>query len=203
MVTVTAPVAKTYEPKDCKDIYSMVNARQITALMFHDEMADMFDFLGLRGFKRMHEYQYFVESAEHRALKRYYLNHHGKLLPQNELEPLEVIPDDWVHYARGDVTPAVRKQAVQRAFDLYHKWERETKELYSECASHLLAWKKVADFNKINSLIKDVDMELKYLERLVLELSSVDYDAAYIAMLQDRCHEKYKKKCEDIGIKMC
>lgn len=45
-----------YEPKNCKDVFSVINTRQITALMFHDEMADLFDFLGLRGFKRMHEY---------------------------------------------------------------------------------------------------------------------------------------------------
>ena len=36
-----------YEPKNCKDVFSAINTRQITALMFHDEMADLFDFLGL------------------------------------------------------------------------------------------------------------------------------------------------------------
>ena len=108
-----------YEPKNCKDVFSVINTRQITALMFHDEMADLFDFLGLRGFKRMHEYQYLAESAEHRTLKRYYLNHHGMLLPDEEIEPVDVIPDDWYQYNRMDVTPAVRKQAVQKAMEQY------------------------------------------------------------------------------------
>lgn len=192
-----------YEPKDCKDVYSMVNARQVGALMFHDEMADLFDFLGLRGFKRMHEYQYFVESAEHRALKRYYLNHHGMLLADTNIKEVSVIPDDWSQYCRWDVTPAIRKQSVQKALQQYKDWECETKELYGKCASKLLMWGKIADFNKINDLVKDVDMELKYLERLCLELSSVDYDGAYLQVMQDKLHEKYKEKTKSIGVDIC
>lgn len=193
----------SYEPKNCEEVYKIINARQITALMFHDEMADLFDFLGLRGFKRMHEYQYMVESAEHRALKRYYINHHGKLLPESTLTPVSVIPGDWVQYNRVDVTATVRKQYTQRAMDQYLDWEAETKTLYGKMAAYLMDWQKVADFDKVNCLIKDVDMELKYLERLYLELKSVDYDPAYTNMLQDKYHEKYKEKCKEIGVSIC
>lgn len=192
-----------YEPKDCKEVFSAINAHQVTALMLHDEMADLFDFLGLRGFKRMHEYQYLVESAEHRALKRYYLNHHGMLLPEEEINPVEVIPDDWYQYNRMDVTPVIRKQAVQTAMEQYRAWEADTKELYQKCAAYLLAWKKVADFNKVNDLVKDVDMELKYLERLCIELKAVDYDSAYLEILQDKYHESYAEKCKNIGVCIC
>lgn len=193
-------MATEFEPKSCKDVYSAINVRQITALMFHDEMADFFDFLGLRGFKRMHEYQYFVESAEHRALRRYYLNHHEKILPDEEVDPISVIPDDWCKYSRMDVTPAVRKQAVQRALEQYRAWECETKEMYERCAYYLFSWQKIADFNKVNDLIRDVDCELKYLTRLCLELKAVDYDPMYIASIQDHYHDKYKKKTESIGV---
>lgn len=192
-----------YEPKNCEDVYELINARQITALMFHDKMADMFDFLGLRGFKRMHEYQYFVESAEHRALKRYYLNHHGKLLPDSEVDAISVVPEDWYQYNRMDVTPSIRRQAVQTAFESYLDWEAGTKALYSKMASYLLSWNNVADFNKVNELVKDVDMELKHLERIYLRLKSVEYDPIHIELLQDEYHEKYKKKSKKIGVSIC
>lgn len=192
-----------YEPKDCKDVFSVINTRQITALMFHDEMADLFDFLCLRGFKRMHEYQYLAESAEHRTLKRYYLNHHGILLPDEEIDPVDVIPDDWYQYNRMDVTPAVRKQAVQKALEQYKEWECGTKALYEKCAAYLMAWQKISDFNKVNELVKDVDMELKYLERLCIELKAVEYDCTYIEMLQDKYHEEYKEKYKNIRVDIC
>lgn len=192
-----------YAPKNCKEVFAAINSRQITALMFHDEMADLFDFLGLRGFKRMHEYQYFSESAEHRAIKRYFLNHHGELIPPDEIDGIEVIPSDWYKYTRMDVTPAVRKQAVQKAMEQYHDWECETKELYEKCASYLSMWGNFADLQKVCDLINDVDMELKYLERLCIELKSVDYSAEYIGVMQDKYHEKYKEKCKDIGVSIC
>lgn len=66
-----------------------------------------------------------------------------------------------------------------------------------------MAWQKIADFNKVNELVKDVDMELKHLERLCIELESVEYSADYIAELQDSYHKKYKKKFKDIGVSTC
>lgn len=192
-----------YEPKSCAEAYAVVNSRQITALMLHDDMADLFDFLGLHGFKRMHEYQYLMESAEHRALKRYYINHHNMLLPENELTPVSVIPKDWVNHTRMEVTPSVRKQYTKMAMEEYHKWESETKDIYNKMAYYLMDWQKVADFNKINCLIADVDMELKYLQRLCIELKAVDYDPSYLLVIQDKYHEMYKEKCEKIGISIC
>lgn len=46
-------------------------------------------------------------------------------------------------------------------------------------------------------------MELKYLERLCIELKSVEYSADYIIVLQDSYHEKYKEKLKDIGVSIC
>lgn len=192
-----------YAPKDVKEVFTDINARQITALMFHDEMADLFDFLGLRGFKRMHEYQYFAESAEHRAIKRYYINHHGSLIPEEDLEPVEIIPYDWYQYNRTDVPAGVRKQTVQKAMEQYKSWETETKALFEKCAHYLLEWHCIADFNRVNDLICDVDMELKYLERLCLELRAVDYSSEYVQVLQDKYHEEYKEKCKTIGVDIC
>lgn len=192
-----------HEPTTCMEIYRLVSSRQVTALMFHDAMADLFDFLGLQGFKQLHEYQYLVESAEHRALKRYYLNHHGKLLPETEASSVQVIPSDWYKYTRMDVTSSVRRQAVKTAFEQYCEWETETKELYSTAAFYLMNWHKVADFNKINELLMDVDKELKYLERLIIRMSSVDYDPVYVDALQDEYHEKYKGMMDKVGVSIC
>lgn len=187
----------------CKEAYEEINSRQVTALMFHDQMADFFDFLGLAGFKRMHEYQYVAESAEHRATKRYFLNHHNRLLSEEHIEDPEVIPDSWYKYTRFDVSTQVRKQAVETAFDKYKEWETQTKECYEKHAKALMEAGYVADFMRVEELICDVDKELKHLERLTITLKSVAYDEVYIAELQHSMHEKYKKKIKKIGVSIC
>lgn len=191
------------ENPSCAEIFQKINARQITALMFHDQMADFFDFLGLMGFKRMHEYQYLAESAEHRAIKRYYINHHNMLLGDSDVSEPEAIPESWYKYTRFDVTSQIRKQAVETALQQYHSWESETKEFYCQCAKKLMDNGKVADFNKVNALVQDVDMELKSLDRLILCMKSVGYNDVYIATIQDEMHEKYRKMTKEIGIDIC
>lgn len=194
---------KMSDSPSCTEIFQTVNARQISALMFHDQMADYFDFLGLMGFKRMHEYQYLCESAEHRTLKRYYINHHNKLLVGTEVSDPKAVPDDWCKYTRFDVTGQVRTQAVKAAFDSYRDWECETKDLYEECAKALFDMGNIADFNKLNTLVCDVDMELKTIDRLYIKLCSVGFNDMYIASIQDELHEHYREKTKEIGIDIC
>lgn len=54
--------------KTPKEIFAEINERFIGAVMMHGQFADYFDFLGLKGFKRMHEYQHIAESLERRKV---------------------------------------------------------------------------------------------------------------------------------------
>lgn len=192
-----------YGEKSCHDIFQAINSRQVKALMFHDQMADLFDFLGLMGYKRMHEYQFFSESAEHRTLKRYYLNHHNHLLMEESVTSPHVIPSEWGQYCRFDVTPQVRRQAVEKAFKEYNDWECETKKCYEDYAKQLFEMGNMADFNKVMDLVEDVDMEVKKLDRMYLTLKSVNFNEVYIATVQESLHDEYRLQTKEIGIDIC
>lgn len=187
----------------CHDIFREINDRMIVAIMFHDQMADMYDFLGLNGFKRMHEFQFLSESVERRGLKRYYINHHNKLLIGGNVSDPDVIPDEWVKYKRQEVSPQVRKQAVEKSFEMYREWEHETKECYEKYAKALTDMGHMADAGKVGSLVCDVDMELKCIDRLMLCLKSVSYNEVYIATVQEEIHEKYDRQTKEIGVSIC
>ena len=62
-----------------EELFAKISAHMVKGIMFHAQMADYYDFLGLRGYKRMHEYHYFEESMMFRALHRYYINNYCKL----------------------------------------------------------------------------------------------------------------------------
>lgn len=188
------------EGMSAEDIFRAIDNRQIEALMFHTQMADLFDFLGLMGFKRMHEYQYFAESAEHRGICRYYINHHNKLLVGGHPQGPKVIPPEWGQYTRFDVTPQVRRQAVEKSFNEYQEWESETKELYSQYSIALMNLGCVTDFNKVCELVTDVDRELKYLDRMLLKLKAIAFDAVGVMDMQKELHEHYRKKTKSLGI---
>lgn len=74
---------------DADAIFSEINSRFVAAIMMHGQMADYFDFLGLKGYKRIHEYQHIAESLERRKVCRYYIERHGKLFQMRFLARLK------------------------------------------------------------------------------------------------------------------
>lgn len=186
--------------QSCIDIYSHINSHMITALMLHDQMADLYDFLNLHGFKRMHEYQHLSESITRRKLKRYVLNHHNKLIKDANIENPKVIPIEWYDYTRFDVTPQVRQQSLKKSFLRYKDWESQTKILYNSTSKMLFDNGHISDYQYISGILKDVDDELKYLERLMLKLESCEYDIDYVLVIQDELHEMYKEKTNQLSI---
>ncbi|RHS44935.1 hypothetical protein [Blautia sp. AM47-4] len=79
---------------DADAIFSEINSRFVAAIMMHGQMADYFDFLGLKGYKRIHEYQHIAESLERRKVCRYYIERHGKIIPDAFSGEVKMIPDD-------------------------------------------------------------------------------------------------------------
>ncbi|NBH15375.1 hypothetical protein D3Z36_14610 [Lachnospiraceae bacterium] len=182
-----------------EEIFSQIKSRQIAALMFHGQMADYFDFLSLHGYKRLHEYQYFDESATFRKTGRYYINHHGKLLPEAFDGDIRMIPDAWLTANRMSVGKSTKQKAVEDGFNQYHEWESDTKAVYERYAMKLRQMGHEADAIFVDGLVEDVDHELKCLDRIILDLISAGYDMVYIVESQKALHDKYKKMIKEIG----
>ena len=182
------------------EIFAKISDRQVKALMFHTQMADYFDFLGLNGLKRVHEYQYLEESTEMRGVHRYVLNHLNKLVPESKIESFSVIPSGWYAYKRNEVDTNTRKQAVKEAMQKYYEWEEETLYIYEQAFKEMADLGKIAYTNKIMDLITKVDCELKKVCRCLLKYKAVDYDMTFIMQEQPELHEKYKEKTKELGV---
>lgn len=180
--------------KSVDDVFAEINARQIAALMMHDQMADYFDFLGLSGYKRLHLYQYFAESKERRDVAHYYINHHGKLIPDRFEGNVQMIPDSWRSANRMSVGKSTKQKAVEDGFSVYLGWEQATKDVYQKYATALREQGYVADAIFVDRLVEDVDNELERLERIITDLITSGYDPVYILESQKELHDKYKKK---------
>ena len=181
-----------------ESIFSEINARMIAALMFHDQMSDYFDFLGMKGYKRLHEYQYFAESLERKKLNQYYINHHNKLIPDIYSGQVAMIPENWQTANRISVGKSTKQKGIEDGLNQYHEWESETKSLYEHYSSRLREMGAVADAIMVENLVEDVDKELKKLERIIVDLISSGYDMVYITESQQRIHNKYKAKMYEI-----
>ena len=178
------------------EIYSKINEHMINGLMLHDQLANYYDFLGLEGYKRCHEYHYLAENIAYRALNRYFINHHNMLIPEAQFSNENVIPASWYSHKREDVDVTTKKNGVKAGLTKWVEWERDTKHLYEQMYKEALEADEVASAMKIKCLVKDVDRELKKAERYWLNKEAIGYDMTAIIEEQKRKHDKYKRKME-------
>ena len=159
-----------------EEIFSEINNRFIGAIMMHGQFADYFDFLGLRGYKRLHEYQHLAESMERRKVCRYFINHHNALLKEDFSGEVKIIPDAWYTAKRLSVGKSTKQKAVEDGFIEYHNWESETKSIYEKYSQKLREAGAVADAVFVEKLVEDVSAELQTVERMISDLISTGYD---------------------------
>jgi hypothetical protein len=187
-----------------EEIFATIGAHMIGGMMTHEALANYYDFLGLKGYKRCQEYHYLDETISYRSVCRYFINHHGKLILDSKVDDIEIIPTSWYAHERMDVDTATKRQAVKDGYLKWRKWELETLELYKKLHKELLELNEIADASKVECLICDVSQELKWIDRDILDLEAVDYDIVYIVECQKCLHEKYKKKMKkELHIDIC
>lgn len=186
-----------------EDVFANINSHIIEGIMFHDQMAEYFDFLNLHGYKRMHEYHALDEFVERRGIIRYYTNHYNKLLPELPVTDPSVVPISWRNYTRQQVDSNTKRKAIKDSFTKWRLWEADTKRLYEKSYSDLCEAGEIAAACKVKELVHDVDMELKYVDRMHIKLESIDYDLCTISLCQDEMHEEYDNKTKGIGVSIC
>lgn len=181
---------------ELKEIYSKLSEHMIQGMMFHDQMSNYYDFLGLQGYKRCHEYHFLAETLNYRCLCRYFINHHNMLIPETRFDNTSVIPESWYSHVRSDVDVATKKNAVKTGLTKWVEWERDTKRFYQQMYQELMNIGEVASACKVECFIKDVDKELKKAERYWLNKEAIEYNIGSIIAEQQDEHDKYKHKCE-------
>lgn len=182
------------------ELYAILNSHMLEGVMFHNDMSDYFNFLGLHGFKRIHEYQFYEENLNRRIMCRKVLDIHNTLIPNEKVEIKEYIPKDWYKYTRMDIDDTIIPKFVREGWKKYKEWEEETKELYCNVARAFYDKNMLIDFNIVMNLLEDVQEELKKIYRMCGKLNDTAYDPVYIMEMQEELHECYKNKLKELKL---
>lgn len=185
------------------ETFSKISSHLIEGMMLHDKMADYYDFIGLMGFKRIHEYRFLKDAAELRGVHRYFINHFNMLVPDKAVSQDWSIPMSWMEHVREDVGTETKRNAVISGMEKWKLWEHDTKRLYEQCYVELCDINEVAAACKVKELVSDADMTSKCADRLYIKLKGMDYDMPTIYILQDEIHSEYDEKTKGIGVNIC
>lgn len=183
-----------------EEIFSQVSKHMIEGIMIHSQMADYYNFLGLKGYSKCHEYHFLNENCNFRKLSWYYLKHFNKLMPELPNDNPNVIPSAWFKYLRQDVDASTRKTAIQGGIEKWVGWEHNTKVFYQNMYKELLNLNEVAAAKELEKYISDVDNELAYAKQRHLEDKAIDFDIFDIIAKQEHIYKKYCKKIKELEI---
>ena len=186
-----------------EEIFKELAGHMIQGMMFHDEMANYYEFLGLTGYARCHEYHFIDETCSYRKLCKYYISHENRLVPYVEVEDPEAIPESWYKYSRQEVDASTKKNAVKSGLEKWVAWEKETKELYEKMYKELVSVDAIADAKFVAKLIHDVDCELAKAEKYHLAKSAIGYDMIEVVNEQDEKCEHYTNKMKGALERLC
>lgn len=182
------------------EIFSQINQHMITGLMFHSQLADFYNFLGLKGYSKCHEYHFMEECNNHRKMVNYYLTHFNKLIVDPIIQNPQIIPEKWFKYSRQDVDMATRKSAMQLGIDKWVTWEQSTKNLYEQMYKELLEIGEVAAAAEIKCYIVDVDCELANAQQEMIEEKMIDFNISDIMTIQEDLYQKYINKLKEVEL---
>ena len=156
----------------------------VEGLMIHDQLSQIFCYLGLYGYERLHVKQYEEESASYREIMREYILSYDNILPACKVTNPDVIPSVIVNQARCELRGSTRKQLIEECFCKWIEWESDTKNLYQKLYFELMEAKDVSSAAKLSDRIQDVSDELIRAKDILLWLRSVDFDPIAISDTQ-------------------
>lgn len=176
-----------------EEIFTKLTTHMREGVCYHDQLARIYDFLGLYGYSHCHIHHSMEEQESYYCLIHYYSTHYHKLL-NIVPEKHELIPANWYKYTSMSVDANTRKNAIKEYAQKWIEWERATKTLYQTLRQELYNIGEVAAALFIDKYILDVTHELKHAEKLFLKQESIGYDMPTIIDWQKTLKDKYTKK---------
>ena len=176
------------------EIFKQLSAHMRKGCVTHEALAEYYDFLALKGFHQCHEYHLMDEKCGYRKFCHYYVQHYNQILKHQQVDPSTIIPASWYNHSRKDVDIILKRESVKTGFEVWIKWQKETKQFYERMYKELVEIGQVAAALFLSQYICDVTKELRKAEEEYLKYMALDFKIQPILDEQQRIYKKYKKK---------
>lgn len=181
-----------------EEIFSTLSAHMIKGLMVHAQFSDYYNFLGLEGYKKCHQYHYYEQTCNLRNLSNFYIKQYNKLIPQIPIDNPKQIPSSWYRYMREDVDPTTKRNAVKSGLQAWISWEKSTINLLQNSFKELYNLNQISSAFEMERLLCEVQQELHEVQRYYMEKRSVDFNIDNIISQQKEKAQKYQCKKKEL-----
>lgn len=167
-------------------------------LTIHDQMSNIYGFLKLKGYQKLQEYRYYDETKTYKFLHNFFLNHYNKIIPDEPIEKLDLVPSNWYKHVSQDVDTGTKRNMIKELSHKWVNWERETKDLLQNIYKELFDAKETCAALMIADVLKEVEQELIAAQAVLIDLETISYDLSLIVDNQEKLYKKYCKKIKSL-----
>lgn len=179
--------------KQLKEIVADIDDCICAAKHFYFAKSDVFDMLGLCGYKRLMELKYMKEVRMKKHFHRFCVNQLGFIVPKYDSDKKEDIISYQMHnLKRMDVDGRAIKDAVKSTMEEWLMMLKTDYEYYIEIWYKLIEEKQVDLACFVDKMVKHHECKIKYLTREMMKLKAVDYDIWMIMEMQEPLHDKIR-----------
>lgn len=173
--------------EELKNIMQEIYNHQMDGVIFHSSLVYMYDFLRLRGMKKWQKRQLEEETKCFHKVQHHFIKHYHMLLKPDAPEKLNsAIPDAWYSVDSMDLSADDIRKELKKSLDIILDWEEKTCKFLREKSKSLIELDAFDEYMLVKEMMSHVAAEINYVQNLVMELESVNYDAVYIRRLQER-----------------
>ena len=179
---------------DLRVIFQRLSTRQIGGLMFHEQLMNYYQFLGLDGYAKCQQYHYISETLSHARLNKFAIKYYSILVRPNQVKDPDIIPSRWYDYIRELIEDDARKEAIEFGLGEWIKWESDSCAIYSSAYLDLMNAGEIAAAEFVKELTMDAEEELTLAKDEKLKKSAMNYDIVSILEEQETYEKMFSKK---------
>lgn len=181
-----------------EEIFQIWNDHLLKGIMLYTQLSNCMDFSNMHGYKRKFEYESIEAFYTKKYFERYFINHYDKMLKDNNVENINIIPNEYSIYKRDAITRDFKKQYIKESLSKVKKYYQDTISFLNTAIKKATEENQMQDIEIFKKQLECYNCRLKKMNRHLIKLNDINYDINLIeTLIQPDIHEKYKKKEEE------
>lgn len=172
------------------DCFRVAVNNMIEGTMFHNQMIQYFEYLGLSGFSKLQCIRFRDENSEMVCLQRYVIRTYGVVVGESNPDSRSYIPQEWGEKLRETIVDG--SEYVKFGVETWKDWEERSKKKYNSVYFDLCDLRDAGGSERILKVVKETEKELHFVYDIMCKLRNCNYDSVSVNIMNDNIVDMYK-----------
>ena len=175
------------------DVFKDVIRNMVEGTMFHNQMIQYFEYLGLSGFAELQKIRFEDENDEMVKLQRYIVEVYGVVVGDINPDSRSYIPQEWSENLRESLENSQVWEYVKFGIETWKDWESKSRDLYGKRYFELSDLRDAGGSERIMEVVKETEREMRFAYELMCLLRGAYYNSGCVSLLDGKIVKMYKR----------